>query len=70
MPVVPGFEETALRTVSAVDTQACAFISTAPVTMWRVPKSVDAWAVMKAITTPEPGPISITKGVGVDGVEP
>lgn len=53
----------ALETVRLVAAQAKGETSMAVVRTCGVPKMVEAWAVRKAITTPEPGPTSRTKGV-------
>lgn len=56
--------ETALETVRLVAAQAKGDTSMAVDKTCGLPKMVEACAVRKAITTPEPGPTSRTKGAG------
>lgn len=63
-PEVEAFSETALETVRLVAAQAKGETSMAVVRTCVLPKMVEACAVRKAITTPEPGPTSRTNGAG------
>lgn len=58
----------AMETVFEVEVQAKLLTSTPRVRMCGVLKIVRAWAVRKAMTTPEPGPTSRINGVGWEGV--